>query len=203
MRSTRSFHSIALPQMISTLTDDGIDMIADGDCRIYIRRIDRAERMTARDAERAAVAAIVRDIFGEGATIGHSADGAPVLMIDVKEASARISVSHGAGRAVVAVRDNGATGVDIEAPREQLLRVESRIRHAKDSRTLSPLELWTAKEATFKAAEIASLTLPHIAVTDDGVAEIYPAKESGAWGKRFRISYHTLDGALIALALPE
>lgn len=189
--------------MSSTLTDSGIDMIADGDCRIYIRRIDRAEGMSARDAERAAVAAIVKCIFGDGATIGHNADGAPVLMIGGKETYVSISVSHGAGRAVVAVRGDGATGVDIEAPREQLLRVERRIRHANDSRTLSPLELWTAKEATFKAAGIASLTLPHIAVTDDGVAEIYPAGESGAWGKRFRISYHTLDGALIALALQE
>ncbi len=185
------------------MIDDGIDMIADGDCRIYIRRIDRVEGITARDAERTAVGAIVRDIFGEGATIGHSADGAPVLMIDGKEASARISVSHGAGRAAVAVRGHGAAGVDIEAPREQLRRVESRIRHAKDSSTLSPLELWTAKEATFKAAGIETLTLPHIAVREGGVAEIYPAGAAEAWGKRFRISYHTLDGALIALAVPE
>lgn len=189
--------------MISTRTDDGIDMIADGDCCIYVRRTNRAEGMTARDAERAAVVAIVRHIFGDGATIGHSADGAPVLMTDGEEASTWISVSHGAGRAVVAVRDNGAAGVDIEAPREQLRRVDSRIRHANDSCTLSPLELWTAKEATFKAAGIATLTLPHIAVKNGGAAEIYPAGVPEGCGRRFRISYHQLDSALIALAIPE
>lgn len=103
-----------------------------------------------RVAEREAVARLFRELLGT--TEGHTTDGAPYA---VGRDDVSVSVSHGAGYAVVALaRDSAQSpGVDIEdAGRTgQLQRIASRFISAADDATLTPCEIWTAKEAAYKA----------------------------------------------------
>lgn len=155
--------------------------------KVYMADIVRRDGESARMAERRSVEALIASIFGAGVSLGHTADGAPYLT----GADECISVSHGAGRAVVAV-SNCPIGVDIEAPRDQLQRIEHKFRCEADSRELSLLQLWTAKEAVFKAANCPALTISQIAILS--------ACEAIADNRRFSLTYFPLpDGAMIAL----
>lgn len=140
-----------------------------------------------REHERLAVEALVAEVFG-AAVLAHHADGAPYI-IGVAE---HISVSHGGGYAVLAV-SRGPIGVDIEAPRAQLERIRHKFMRPDD---ISPslLHAWTAKEATFKAAALAGITIHDIAVA--GNTATTPD------GRRFALEYHPLGPALIALSHP-
>ena len=113
--------------------------------RIYIKALESRGRQ----AERAAVAELVREALGEDVTIDHRSDGSPT--VDVP--GMVISVSHCATCAAIALSDR-PVGIDVETDRSQLARVAPRV--------LSPAELacysdrlqaaWTLKEALYKAA---------------------------------------------------
>lgn len=156
--------------------------------RVYLGAIQREAGQTEREAERAAVSRLLSAALGCDAAIGHDAAGAPYI---VGTAQPQLSVSHGAGHAVIAVA-NRRVGVDIEAPRAQLERVERKFRNEDDSPRLSLLELWTAKEAVFKAAGIADLTVGQIAVS--------ACNEAVVERRTFDVAFFPVEGAMIALA---
>jgi len=116
-----------------------------GHSRIFIKKLDRRGR----EAERLAVADLVRNAIGEGVETGHRPDGSPTISVPGIE----ISVSHCATCAAIALSDRHI-GIDVETDRSQLVRVAPRV--------LSPAELeyynnnlvgaWTMKEALYKAA---------------------------------------------------
>ena len=97
-----------------------------------------------REAERAAVASLLNDALGPGATLTHRPDGSPAINIPGLE----ISISHCRTCAAMVLADR-PVGVDVETDRAQLARVAPRV--------LSPDELdryrhclvkaWTLKEA--------------------------------------------------------
>lgn len=164
--------------------------------RIYIAPLPpyrcRSER---RRAETAAVASLVAEVFGRQAVYTHAADGAP-LVSGLRDCS--ISVSHGAGRVVLAVSSLSTVGVDIESPRPELTHIAGKFLSAREIATYqSPEALllaWTAKEAAFKAARIHGLTIAGIILSHSGA--ITPA---GC----FKISHIPLsDSAVIAIAEP-
>lgn len=103
-----------------------------------------------RIAEREAVARLFRELLGT--TEGHTPDGAPYA---VGRDDVSVSVSHGAGYAVLAMsRDTTLSpGVDIEYAGRvgQLQRIASRFISVADDSTLTPCQIWTAKEAAYKA----------------------------------------------------
>lgn len=170
---------------------------------LYCCRYDAdASKEMRREAEREAVMKLVRGLFGEDAVYSHDAQGAP-LIEGCEEA---ISVTHGAGMAVVAVSRASSVGVDVECWREQLVRVKARY-VADDDLCSSATEqerlltLWTDKEAVYKAARTPGLALLDIHVCGDiatacgcsyrlthfgefpvriTVAELIPAKKGGA-----------------------
>lgn len=166
------------------------------DINIYARKLPegltRHERAA---AERRAVTEMVAELFGSRAMYGHTPDGAPTVTIPGIDAPC-ISVSHGAGMALLAVAAH-PIGIDIESPRDQLSRVASRF--VNQGELTGPttvdalLHVWTAKEAAFKAAGLTGLTLIDLRLEGDTV--ITPA------GTRFSISHHRLGDALIAVAI--
>ena len=90
---------------------------------LYCCRYDAdSSKVMRRDAERAAVMKLVRGLFGEYAVYTHDAQGAPMI----EGCAQAISVTHGAGMAVVAVSRACAVGVDVECWREQLVRVKAK-----------------------------------------------------------------------------
>lgn len=105
---------------------------------------------TRRELEREAVRRLVRAAFGPEAVLEHRADGSPIV---AAAGELQISVSHSRHLAVLAVAPT-AVGVDIEEPREQLLRVAGRFMTADEQRNYPTPELilkaWTLKEAAFK-----------------------------------------------------
>ncbi len=82
-------------------------------------------RGSRREAEKAATARLVTTQFGPGATVAHSPDGAPRLILpDTATTAPEISISHSLHTVALAVgRAGRPIGVDIELPRQQLVRV--------------------------------------------------------------------------------
>lgn len=103
-----------------------------------------------REREREAVGRLVREAFGPQAVLEHRADGSPIV---AAAGESQISVSHSRRMAVLAVAP-AAVGVDIEEPREQLLRVAGRFMTPEEQKVYSSpgliLKAWTLKEAAFK-----------------------------------------------------
>lgn len=162
---------------------------------VWGKAIHPEEGETARNAERRVASEMAIALFGPGSRIDHDLSGAPSLA----GGEASISVSHGAGMLVLAVDSSGRhVGVDIEAPRPQLQRVGRRFVCARDSSGLSLLQLWTAKEAAFKAACLPGLVISEIPVTGSSAATV-------AWlpdGRTTTVRYHEMPGGvLIALAI--
>lgn len=118
---------------------------------------------TGREAEREAVARLFRDLLGTSE--GHTPDGAPYA---VGRDDVSVSVSHGAGYAVLALsRDATMTpGVDIEDSGRvgQLQRIAPRFISPADDSTLTSCQIWTAKEAAYKAFGRRGLSLLDIRV---------------------------------------
>ncbi len=150
-------------------------------CTLYMHRLEGS----AREHERRAVKALVKEAFGE-AELAHADSGAPYI-IGVAE---HVSVSHGAGLAVLAVSDS-AVGVDIEAPRSQLERVAGKFMRADDE-CESLLHAWTAKEAVYKAAGCEGITVHDISVSVN-TARIPD-------GREFAVEYQVIGEALLAVA---
>lgn len=116
-----------------------------GHSRVFLKKLDSRGR----EAERLAVAELVRYALGEDIVLGHRPDGSPAVSVPGIE----ISVSHCATCAAIALSDRHI-GIDVETDRLQLARVAPRV--------LSPAEIdcysdnlvaaWTLKEALYKAA---------------------------------------------------
>ena len=88
-------------------------------------------------------------------TMQHDAAGIPRLP------SQYISISHAKGYAAIAL-GSIPLGVDIEQLRDQVQRITSKFVHASENfaQTTSELiQLWTAKEAVYKAVEVPGIHL--------------------------------------------
>lgn len=164
-------------------------------------------RGSRREAEKAAMARLVTTLFGPGATVAHSPDGAPRLILPgTATAAPEISISHSSHTVALAVgRARRPIGVDIEQPRQQLVRVAARFLapeetaiHAASEENL--LRAWTSKEAAFKAAGITGLTLADIRLDATASHALIPAWPS----VEIRISHYPgPDGSLMALAIRD
>lgn len=133
----------------------------DGVTQIYCRNLTSAlKRNELRNKERENTLALVRHVFGENAVYSHRNDGSPVIENVWTDKS--ISVSHGAGKVLLAVSSAPAIGVDIEAPRRQLLRTASKFMEKEWNSLSDLLRAWTIKEAVYKAALTPGLPLVEI-----------------------------------------
>lgn len=178
--------------------------------RIFLQPIVGRPGATRRQSEQEALSAILSAIFGPGARITHEESGAPQIASEnPADPSPEISISHSTATAAIALAPRGTVfGIDIEAPREQLRRVASRLisphdilppgdksarpdPSAPDLNTL--LRLWTAKEAVYKALRATALPLEDIAVD-------LPAMRATALGRSFALSHYPLRGQLLTLA---
>lgn len=173
-------------------------LLTVNDINVFARRLpDRLARHERHAAERRAVTDIIMELFGPQAIYGHTPDGAPTVSLPGVAAPC-ISVSHGAGMVLVAVAPH-PLGIDIESPRSQLSRVASRFVNPGELTAPTTIDtllhVWTAKEATFKAAGLTGLTLIDLHLQGDIVTT--PA------GSRYSITHHPLGDALIAIATPS
>lgn len=163
----------------------------------------------AREAEREAVGRLVEAAFGSGAVLTHSAAGAP-LVDGIDEG--RLSVSHGAGFAALAVCDAGRrVGIDVESPRQQLRRVVRRVLTPGEAEILPDaatcdiallLRIWTAKEAVYKLTpDNAALTLGQISLLRAGDMEPWRSGETVSPRPGLTIRFIALPGdALLTVA---
>lgn len=147
-----------------------------------------------RAAEREAVGRLIRECFGPKISLGHDPDGAPYLEPHLE--GVWISISHSPTTAWLAVSTAGPVGIDADLPREQLTRVAPRFLAPQEA-DLSPdagmlLDLWTAKEAVYKAALIPGLDMRRI-VVDKDLATLPD-------GRKFRLHY-LLSGLTLAMPL--
>lgn len=131
-----------------------IERYVIGDTEIAVSQIAAGGELTRRQAESAAVKALIDAVIGPDTAIVHNADGAPA--IDGSEKA--ISISHSRDYACIAVGD-GKThiGVDIEQQRQQLRRVAQRVLSPEEIDVYAVcdamlLRAWTMKEALYKAA---------------------------------------------------
>lgn len=182
--------------------DNSIMEFAVGEATVYALPLEGSGRA----AERAAVARLFAEVLGS--EVGHYADGAPYA---VAREDVAVSVSHGAGMAVLAIARE-PIGVDIESAERtgQLSRVASRFVGTDDDPSLTLLELWTAKEAVYKAVRRVGLPLAAIAVTktDPVRADVplYGRTESAEYGRAeaaghtLTLRWHPLPHALLCLA---
>ncbi len=151
-----------------------------------------------RRAEREAVLKLVHEAFGPEVGYTHDADGAPV----VEGVDSYISVSHCSDRAVLAVRNEGHVGVDIERFRPQLRRIARKFLTDAES-AVTPLtdeallRLWTAKEAVFKAASDPSLTVSRIEVSLETLKAFDTSKN------QFDLFFIELAPETLAIAVPS
>lgn len=189
-----------MPQRIKHIKSDGVEIS-------IIPVAATAQPM--REAEREAVRRLVEAKFGSGAVLTHSAAGAP-LVDGVEEG--RVSVSHGAGYAALAVCDAGRrVGIDVESPREQLRRVVRRILTSAEAAILPDAEacdialllrIWTAKEAVYKLTpDNATLTLSQISLLRADDMEAWRTGDSVSLQPGMTIRFIALPGgALLAIA---
>lgn len=189
-----------MPQKIMHIKSDGVE--------ISIIPI-AASAQPMREAEREAVSRLVEAAFGSGAVLTHSAAGAP--LVDGVE-DGRVSVSHGAGYAALAVCAAGRrVGIDVESPREQLRRVVRRILSPAEAAILPDAEacdialllrIWTAKEAVYKLTpDNASLTLSQISLLRADDMEAWRSGEAVSPRSGLTIRFIALPGdALLAIA---
>ena len=168
--------------------------------------ITDGNRHSRREAEKAATARLVTALFGPGAGISHNPDGAPQLMLPDSATAPEISISHSIRTVALAVgRAGSPIGIDIDQPRQQLVRVARRFLapeetaiHGASEENL--LRAWTAKEAAFKAAGITGLTLADIRLDATASHALIPAWPS----VEIRISHFPgPDGSLMALAIRD
>jgi len=125
---------------------------------VYLAPIHAGEEPR-HERERAAVAGMVRALFGPNAAIGHDETGAPRL----KGQAESISVSHSRLTTAIAIDRKGrALGIDIEQARPQLTRVAPRVLSETEmagyAATTDGLAMaWTLKEAAYKCAGVPGL----------------------------------------------
>lgn len=180
--------------------------------RIFLQPIVGRPGATRRQSEQEAVSAVLSAVLGPGARITHEESGAPQItsespadplpspanLSDLSDTLPEISISHSTATAAIALAPRGTVfGIDIEAPREQLRRVASRLispdDRLPDLDMFTLLRLWTAKEAVYKALRATALPLGAIAVD-------LPAMRATALGRSFALSHYPLRGQLLTLA---
>ncbi len=150
-----------------------------------------------RDAEIRAVAMLIRKAFGEKETLSHLPSGAPYIAGSGKQ----ISITHGAGYALLAINDSRPIGIDIESPRPTLKRISGRFLGSSELQTYNAssstlLDAWTAKEAIFKALGIPGLNRHNPAQQSHPTAVHDPWENRGdplpaAAGIHYRIGRNT------------
>lgn len=105
---------------------------------------------------------LIKEIFGEGVTITHDENGAPLL----NGAQGFISISHSATEIAIAINSHHPIGIDIENWRDQLIKVKSRFLSQKEMEVYATpqlmLKAWTIKESVYKVAQS-----PGISLADD------------------------------------
>ena len=105
---------------------------------------------------------LIKEIFGEGVTITHDENGAPLL----NGAQGYISISHSATEIAIAINSHHPIGIDIENWRDQLIKVKSRFLSQSEMEVYNTpqlmLKAWTIKEAVYKVAQS-----PGISLADD------------------------------------
>jgi len=153
-------------------------------------------RSDRRAVERSAVRTLFNEAFGQDAKLMHDEHGAPYI----KDAEIHISISHGAGYALLAVNHGYPVGVDIEAYRHSLPELAPRFMEGSELATYgsSPtmiLKAWTAKEALFKAVGNPSLTVSAIRLPDDA-----SSRDIEVEGGRYRLYFILRESFVIALA---
>ncbi len=176
--------------------------ITIADTNLYGCPIGAAPTRQKRDAERMAVLRVVEMAFEAPLLVAHHADGSPYL----PDKSVNISISHGAGWAVLAVNPHSRVGVDVECWSEKLQRVLSRVLNDNERQTYtsddkSMLIAWTSKEAVFKALGIEGLTISDIilpAIISDGVFEV----EIKGYGKK-KMRLNHIDQFPIIITVAE
>lgn len=154
-----------------------------GNTVIAYKTIEGRGRSAERNAVNELIPCLFPDISEVPVALQHNPDGSPYL----PGFDGSISVSHGGEIAIVARNDILPIGIDVEAPRQQLERVErkfvgeedfkgsfklsneNRMSSEKISRLLA---LWTAKEAVYKAASLPGLSLTEICVISPDLARI-------------------------------
>ena len=154
-------------------------------------RIEQRGRLNRRGIERDAIASLVRHFCGEGAVLGHDADGAPLLD------GWHVSVSHSRGMAVLALSKERRIGVDIEDDRREMLaRVAPKFLTEGEMEAINDLQLaWTIKEAVYKAAGIKTLPIR------DGIEIAADCSHAMAAGMRYELRSVKVGDALLTLAL--
>lgn len=165
---------------------------------LYICDITSSAPGEKRRAEREAVLKLVHEAFGPEVGYTHDADGAPV----VEGVDSYISVSHCSDRAVLAVRNEGPVGVDIERFRPQLRRIARKFLTDAESAAApladeALLRLWTAKEAVFKAASDPSMTVSRIEVSLETLKAFDTSKN------QFDVIFIELASEILAIAVPS
>lgn len=178
--------------------------ITDLDVEIYAAPLPEQSRGLRRQAETATAAALVRDVFGSGASIIHLPSGAPRLSRPDADSVPTISVSHSTSTLILAVGHRGrAIGVDIEAPRPNLQRVAGRFLRPEelgvhDTSLPTLLRAWTAKEAAFKAIGVDGIMLADLRLNSDASEATIPdSPDTPPIAIRH---YPGPDGSMIALA---
>lgn len=183
--------------------------------RVFLQPIVGRPGATRRQSEQEAVSAVLSAVLGPGARITHEESGAPQIVSespaghlpspadlsdpsDLSDPLPEISISHSTATAAIALAPRGtAFGIDIEAPREQLRRVASRLispdDRLPDLDLFTLLRLWTAKEAVYKALRASALPL-------DAIAVDLPAMHATALGQTFALHHYPLPGQLLTLA---
>lgn len=146
-----------------------IDIIRTPGAAVYVTSLGATGRGGRRDVELSAELRLIDAAFGSGHELLHTSDGAPYI----SGSDIPVSISHGAGKCVLAVSaDARPVGVDIECWREQLRRVSGKFLTSEefpryfDNEELL-LQVWAAKEAVFKAAGVPDLTVSRISVDID------------------------------------
>lgn len=152
---------------LSALYD--IEILRTACATVYLTSLYATVRGCRREAEIAAEQKLITAVFGPGHELRHTPDGAPCITgVDLP-----VSISHGAGRCVLAVSTDGRpVGVDIECWREQLRRISRKFLTSEEFPRYSGceellLQSWAAKEAVFKAAGMPELTVSRITVDID------------------------------------
>lgn len=174
-----------------------IDSFTVGDCEVFVTTVDTSEKHNRREAERRAVEHLVKFRFGAEARYHHLTSGAPAVE---GSGDVYISVSHSRSNAVLAVRRAGPVGVDIECWQERLDYLRGRFLTDREKtcyagETAELMQYWTAKEATFKAANDPGLVISRIEVDLRSLTA-----ESLVDGRKFRLMFTGSFPLMIAIA---
>ena len=164
-----------------------------GSTTIYAEELPQCRRDERRAAERRAIDSLICKYISPTAHLDHLLSGAPIII----GSEFHISISHAADIVLLAVNPNHPIGIDIDTPRLQLLRIARRFMTAGEyslyGQSLdAALDIWTAKEATFKAAGIPDLTIGDIHI--DLAAGIATARS-----RRFKFSHYHFPNHTVCL----